>query len=177
MSLSERLDQSLEEIVAERKTAKPYAVIGDTKVYTPEDLDKVLAYDMVNKNTPDLGEREVINGGMGYTQSKCRGAAMNPELFFTNYYKKVDSEYYVVTDYLAIKEKEAGKLSRPYVEAYVVSGTKTTGKLKIERMERVKEEDFINEYQEQLSVKAMINMLVAMNAMKPSTIAKKEFEF
>lgn len=85
-------------------------------------------------------------------------AAVNPDSYFINRYKKVKESIYVITDYRAIREQADGNIYLKGLPAYVIKRNEEK-KLYLEKVVTVSDTEFVSDFTHILDRGAMAEIL------------------
>ncbi|GCF92492.1 hypothetical protein NRIC_03830 [Enterococcus florum] len=160
---------------------KPVAEVNGQEVFSYEDaakLNRALLEERIQE--VEVGERETVNGGLGYTSSRRRNVAINPASYFDNRFRTIEMtekeevegakgkkaatagvKYEIVLDTRAIQEQASGRVYAHNIPTYIIEPTKKG--LKVESS-IVSDTEFINEFKHRMSDKDMMNVRKAIDS-------------
>ena len=163
---------------------EPAATFNGMEYYTYADAAK-LNQAILRKGVeyfPEMTEREMTNGGLGYTSSRRWNVAINPATFFDNRYRKIvipgqpevkatkanegqkeipeRVKYEVVIDRRAIQEQSSGRVYSNNIPTYIVE--KVGDELSIEAS-IVSDTEFINHFKQRMSDADMRSVLEVLS--------------
>ncbi|MGM0175698.1 hypothetical protein [Enterococcus sp. DIV0800] len=178
---------NLKEILNEAEETQPLLKLNGMPVYNFKDAQAmnkaILAEEKFLGHRPaDVGERQLSPDGLTYARSKIDHAAINPETFFENRYRKVaipveeaaegekadvkikyKVKYEVVIDYRAIKEQSSGNIYTNHIEVLVIGQSRMKGQLQVETIKTISPREFVEEFVGKLDQKAMLKITTAVN--------------
>lgn len=146
---------SLREILDRAERVKPVAEINGKKVMSYEDLR-----DISTAQINEGGKINIVEFNPDGTpkNSMTENVATNLDHFYINRFKTVDKEMFVVRDYRAISEQSTGRVYAKRIPCYVVKRNEK-GKLYLDRMVTVSDDEFIAEFTHILDHKSMAEVL------------------
>ena len=146
---------SLREILDRAEKVKPVAEINGKKVMSYEDLR-----DISTAQINEGGKINIVEFNPDGTpkNSMTENVATNLDHFYINRFKTVDKEMFVVRDYRAISEQSTGRVYAKRIPCYVVKRNEK-GKLYLDRMVTVSDDEFIAEFTHILDHKSMAEVL------------------
>lgn len=184
----------MKEIISDAEGIRPIAKIDGKEVMSFQDAQKANRAELVFGQDEDLGDRNINPDGLTYASSHVKRAAIDPDVYFANRYKRVVDKveipgkkeldppkieehikYLVVTDYRAIQEQASGALYKANIVAYVVEKN-AKGQLVITGQELVGESDFVNNFGRKLKNADMAKIATAMKQVG-ATEEADSFEF
>lgn len=146
----------LREILDRAEKVKPVAELNGKKVMSYEDLRDLTTAE-INDPTVQIGVLDFNPDGTPRA-TPTRNVAVNLDHFYINRFKTVDKEIYLVRDYRAITEQSTGRVYLKRVPCYVIKRD-AKGKLVLDRMVTVSDDEFIAEFTHILDHKSMAEIL------------------
>lgn len=146
---------SLREILDRAERVKPVAEINGKKIMSYEDLRDISTAEINEGGKINIVE---FNPDGTPRNSMTRNVATNLEHFYINRFKTVDKEMFIVRDYRAISEQSTGRVYAKRIPCYVVKRNEK-GKLYLDRMVTVSDDEFIAEFTHILDHKSMSEVL------------------
>lgn len=151
---------SLREILDRAERVKPVAEINGKKIMSYEDLRDISTAEINEGGKINIVE---FNPDGTPRNSMTRNVATNLEHFYINRFKTVDKEMFIVRDYRAITEQSTGRVYAKRIPCYVVKRNEK-GKLYLDRMVTVSDDEFIAEFTHILDHKSMSEVLPLLTA-------------
>lgn len=146
---------SLREILDRAERVKPVAEINGKKIMSYEDLRDISTAEINEGGKINIVE---FNPDGTPRNSMTRNVATNLEHFYINRFKTVDKEMFIVRDYRAISEQSTGRVYAKRIPCYVVKRNEK-GKLYLDRMVTVSDDEFIADFTHILDHKSMSEVL------------------
>lgn len=147
--------QRMKEILDIAEKSKPIAMVNGKEAVTFEDYMALAAAD--NINNTELGLTKFNPDGTP-ARTNVKRVAINVENFFINRYKLVKKSIYLVTDFYCISEQASGKVPFKQVPCAVISRGED-GKLKLDKMTTVSDNEFLADFTHSLDREAMTEIL------------------
>lgn len=176
--------EHMSNIIGDAKAASPImktangVPVYDTNDYTAMSKARLMERRAMGRKTnPEAGTRQMTPDGLGYTSSRARAVAIDPNTYFVNrvvietedFPSPTKSEperivslkrYCVVTDYRAIKEQDSGNVYTNNIVVHVIGKVNPrSNKLSLLSTKSIGVDDFVNKYREQLSHSDMKTIL------------------
>lgn len=147
--------QRMTEILQTADKAQPIAMINGIPAYTFEDNAALASVDNINDKKLGLTK---FNPDGTPARTNTERVAINVGNFFINRYKVVKKNIYLVNDYYCISEQALGKVPYKQVPCYVIARGED-GRLKLERITTVSDEDFLANFKNSLDRESMMEIL------------------
>lgn len=158
---------AIKEMLERAQAVKPIAEVDGVKIVSFEDYRDTAIAEKVEGNG-DIGVR-TLNPDGTVAASYHRYSAVNPELWFSNRFKKDGKKLKVVTDYRAIKEQDTGRIYSAKVIAYVIE--RIEGNLVCTGAEYTTDEDFIKSYTHKLDIDGASDVFKAISKYQNSNVS------
>lgn len=143
----------LKDLIAKTEAIKPITTVNGVKVVEPsEQRDLAVLAKMTDDET--LGTLE-LNPDGSIARTPVKYAAVNPEYYFINRYKRVKDSLYVVTDFRAIMDQQNGSIYAKQIPAHVITRDKESGNLKLDKTVMISDTEFVADYIHKLNREAM----------------------
>lgn len=147
---------TLKEILERAEEVEVIAEINGKKIMSFSDLRDVSTAEINDPTTKIQLIRFNPDGTPAATPT--RHVATNPEHFYINRFMTKDKEVYLVRDYRAITEQSTGRVYLKRIPCYVIKRNEK-GKLYMDRMVTVSDDEFIAEFTHILDNKTMAEIL------------------
>lgn len=181
--------EALMDILKEATTAEPIAMVNGKKVYDFQNAQKLNKADLVEEKALgkklELGDRSVGENGLSYTSSNVSRAAIDPNTYFENRYRKIEqkpatgkpksTKYEVVVDYRAIKEQASGRVYTDNVITFVIAKNEA-GELVAETTNTISADEFVRDFKKKLSFESMARIIGAINKLENMDMPADELE-
>lgn len=146
---------NLKEAIEKTENIKPIAVENGVSIVSfEEQRDLAVLEAMTN---PGMGNLSLNPDGT-VARTPYRVAAVNPEHYFINRYKKVGKSLQVVLDYRAITEQPSGAIYAKQLPAYVIARD-AEGKLYLSKVVNISDTEFIADFTHTLNREAMTQIM------------------
>ena len=140
----------LKDLIAKTEAVKPIATVNGVKVVEPsEQRDFAVLEKMTDDET--LGTLEMNPDG-SIARTPVKYAAVNPEYYFINRYKRVKDSLY---DFRAIMDQQNGSIYAKQITAFVITRDKESGNLKLDKTVMISDTEFVADYIHKLNREAM----------------------
>lgn len=151
---------SLKEILERAERVKPVAMLNGHNVMSYEDLRDVSTAE-INDPTAQIGVLSFNPDGTPRA-TPTRNVAVNLDHFYINRFKTENKELFLVRDYRAISEQSTGRVYAKRIPCYVIKRN-DKGKLYLDRMVTISDDEFIAEFTHILDHKSMAEVLPLLN--------------
>lgn len=133
---------SLQAILEKTKDVKPIGENRGIKIVTfEEQRDLAQKEKLENAVISDVVE---FNPDGSVAATPTRYAAVNPDHYYINRFRKVGQKYHIVTDYRAITEQASGTIYTTTVPCYIVA--EKDGEPVLERLVSISDRDFVADF-------------------------------
>lgn len=141
------------ETLKKADAVEPIAEKDGMKIVTFEDA-VLLSQAEIIENTEDIGVRQLNPDGT-LARSKVTVAAVNEDAMYDNRFRQVGNKKMIqmVVDKRAIRDQRTGKIYTARVPAYQI--VRENGRLKIDRILTVSDDEFIRDFVEKAGKKDM----------------------
>lgn len=158
---------AIKEMLERAEAVKPIAEIDGVKLVSFEDYRDTAVAEKINGNG-DVGVRTMNPDGT-VASSFHRYAAVNPEHWFCNRYKKDGKRLKVVTDYRAIKEQDSGRVYSARLIAYVIE--RIEGNLVCTGTDYISDEEFVKSFTHKLDLEGAADVKKAIAKYQNSSVS------
>lgn len=158
---------AIKDMIERAEAVKPIAEVDGVQIVSFEDYRDTAVAEKVMGNG-DTGVRTMNPDGT-VASSYHKYAAVNPELWFINRYKKDGKRLKVVTDYRAIKEQDSGRVYTSRVIAYVIE--RLEGTLTCTGTEYITDEEFVKNFTHKLDIEGAADVKKAISKYQNSTVS------
>lgn len=144
--------KSMRDVIERADEVKVIAEKNGTKITSF--ADAAALQDMEGyEPTPKSGLR-TYNPDGSLARTRVKAAAINPEIYFANRFRKVSKKIQVVVDWRAITEQDTGSVYLKNIPCYIISRN-DDGKLVVESTKTVSDDDFVKSFTDTLDEEAM----------------------
>lgn len=150
----------LRETLDKADQVKPIAEHNGMQIVTFADQRDIAVADMVNKVGLDTVQ---FNPDGTVARTPGRYAAVNPDHYYINRFKRVKDSIYVVMDYRAIQDLPSGSVYAKQIPAYVIKRD-AEKKLVLDKVVTVSDTEFMSDFTHILSREAMAQIKPLLDA-------------
>lgn len=153
------MGNSILEILKMAESVEPIMEKNGMKIVNHDDA-KILAAEEMIEGKRDIGVR-TLNPDGSLARSRVGFAAVNEDSFYENRFRVIkdgkEQKVQIVVDRRAIRDQSTGKIYTARVPAYQIK--REDGRLKVEKILTVSDNEFIGEFVEKAGKKDMIEIM------------------
>lgn len=158
------MGNSILEILKMAESVEPIMEKNGTKIVNYDDAN-VLAAEELIEGDRDIGVRTMNPDGT-LARSRVRFAAVNEDSLYENRFRVVtegkEKKVQIVVDRRAIRDQSTGRIYTARVPAYQIQ--RDDGKLKVEKILTVSDNEFIGEFVEKAGKKDMVEIMPLLDS-------------
>lgn len=152
--LSENITE-LRDMIDRAENIKPIKEVNGVKLVTFEEQRDAATLDAMNNTGLDTVQ---YNQDGSVARTPVKYAAINPDHYYINRYKKVKDSIYLVVDYRLITEQADGNVYLKTIPAFVIKRNDEK-KLFLEKVVTVSDTEFVSDFTHILGREAMAEIL------------------